>query len=444
MHVPPYAFASGFGATDPDRRRKLLLHRRQIDELGRRTTQDSLTLVPLSVYFKDGRAKVDLALARGRKRYDKRHALAARDADLEARRAFRSQAAYPGRMNDTVRLGRHRRRAGWGSTGASWSWWPSSRASWPPTASRSRPRATPGRRTRWPARSPRVVLLFGVLLHELGHAVVARRFRPAGRRHHPVVDGRRDPHRGRRPVARRRARHRRRRTARQRWPSAACSGRCGSLVEARGRRPPGRVRPRRGWRSSTWCWPCSTCCPPPRSTAAGSCTPSSGPSTRDRWRATRIATSAGVWLGGGHGRARLPRAGAGAATRSTASSSASSAGGCSARPGRSGSWAGSASRSTACGSPRSCDRSGAAPGWITVRAFAERYASGRPGWVWLLERWDGGYGGVLLGDAVGAVPFPQWDLARPARCGRAHQRRHRGGPGRGCPRGPRPAPAPIR
>jgi len=87
VHVPPYAFASGFGATDPDRRRKLLLHRRQIEELGRRTTQDSLTLVPLSVYFKDGRAKVDLALARGRKNYDKRRAIASRDADLEARRA---------------------------------------------------------------------------------------------------------------------------------------------------------------------------------------------------------------------------------------------------------------------------------------------------------------------------------------------------------------------
>ena len=87
MHVPPYTFASGFGATDPDRRRKLLLHRRQIEELARRTTQDPLTLVPLSVYFKEGRAKVDLALARGRKRYDKRHAIAARDADMEARRA---------------------------------------------------------------------------------------------------------------------------------------------------------------------------------------------------------------------------------------------------------------------------------------------------------------------------------------------------------------------
>jgi SsrA-binding protein len=87
VHVPPYAFASGFGATDPDRRRKLLLHRRQIDELFKRLGQESLTLVPLSIYFKDGRAKVDLALARGRKRYDKRHAIAERDANREAQRA---------------------------------------------------------------------------------------------------------------------------------------------------------------------------------------------------------------------------------------------------------------------------------------------------------------------------------------------------------------------
>jgi SsrA-binding protein len=87
VHVPPYAFASGFGSVDPDRRRKLLLHRRQIEELGRRTSQESLTLVPLSVYFKEGRAKVDLALAKGRRLYDKRHAIAARDADMEARRA---------------------------------------------------------------------------------------------------------------------------------------------------------------------------------------------------------------------------------------------------------------------------------------------------------------------------------------------------------------------
>ncbi|HLI52951.1 MAG TPA: SsrA-binding protein SmpB [Acidimicrobiales bacterium] len=91
MHIPPYAFASGFGAVDPDRRRKLLLHRRQIDELGQRASQQSLTLVPLSLYFKDGRAKVSLALARGRKLYDKRRAIAARDAELEARRASASR-----------------------------------------------------------------------------------------------------------------------------------------------------------------------------------------------------------------------------------------------------------------------------------------------------------------------------------------------------------------
>ena len=92
VHVSPYAYTSGFGAVDSDRSRKLLMHRRQIDELTVRTTQDSLTLVPLSVYFKDGRAKVDLALARGRKRYDKRHAIAERDADMEVRRASRSRA----------------------------------------------------------------------------------------------------------------------------------------------------------------------------------------------------------------------------------------------------------------------------------------------------------------------------------------------------------------
>jgi SsrA-binding protein len=87
VHVAPYTFANGFGTVDPDRPRKLLLHRRQIDELAARVNQDSLTLIPLSIYFKDGRAKVNLALARGRRTYDKRHAIAARDADREAARA---------------------------------------------------------------------------------------------------------------------------------------------------------------------------------------------------------------------------------------------------------------------------------------------------------------------------------------------------------------------
>ncbi len=86
MHIPPYEHASGFGTHDPGRRRKLLLHRDQIDELMGRTQQQSLTLVPLSIYFKEGKAKVELGLARGRKLYDKRHALAARQAEREAAR----------------------------------------------------------------------------------------------------------------------------------------------------------------------------------------------------------------------------------------------------------------------------------------------------------------------------------------------------------------------
>jgi SsrA-binding protein len=87
VHVSPYAYSNGFGAVDADRTRKLLLHRREIAELAKQTAQGALTLVPLSIYFKDGRAKVDLALARGRRNYDKRHAIAERDAAMESRRA---------------------------------------------------------------------------------------------------------------------------------------------------------------------------------------------------------------------------------------------------------------------------------------------------------------------------------------------------------------------
>ncbi len=87
VHIAPWAFATGFGGHDPDRPRRLLLHRRQIDELGLKAQQQALTMVPLSLYFRDGRAKVDLAIARGRKRYDKRHAIAERDAGREVARA---------------------------------------------------------------------------------------------------------------------------------------------------------------------------------------------------------------------------------------------------------------------------------------------------------------------------------------------------------------------
>lgn len=89
VHISPYAFSHGRDAHDPDRKRKLLLHRREIGELAERTEKEGLSLVPLSIYFKEGRAKVELAVAKGRKLYDKRAAIAKRDADRELDRARR-------------------------------------------------------------------------------------------------------------------------------------------------------------------------------------------------------------------------------------------------------------------------------------------------------------------------------------------------------------------
>ena len=66
MHIPPWRFATGFGAHDPDRKRKLLVHRKEIDELLGKTQQQSLTIIPVKLYFKDGKAKVEIALAKGR------------------------------------------------------------------------------------------------------------------------------------------------------------------------------------------------------------------------------------------------------------------------------------------------------------------------------------------------------------------------------------------
>jgi len=87
--IAPYEYSSGFGAVEADRTRKLLLHRREIDELQGKVAQQSLTLVPLAIYFSHGRAKVEIALARGRRLYDKRRALADRDAAREAERAMK-------------------------------------------------------------------------------------------------------------------------------------------------------------------------------------------------------------------------------------------------------------------------------------------------------------------------------------------------------------------
>ena len=88
-HIPPWLFAVGFGSHDPDRKRKLLVHRREIDELLGKTRAQPLTLVPLRVYFKEGRVKVEIALAQGRKLHDKRQALAKRDDEREMARVRR-------------------------------------------------------------------------------------------------------------------------------------------------------------------------------------------------------------------------------------------------------------------------------------------------------------------------------------------------------------------
>ena len=88
VNVTAYSHASSQVPPDPLRERKLLLHRHQIDLIRDRLARERLTLVPLSLYFKEGRVKVELGLGRGRRKADKRQEIARRDADMEARRAM--------------------------------------------------------------------------------------------------------------------------------------------------------------------------------------------------------------------------------------------------------------------------------------------------------------------------------------------------------------------
>ncbi len=88
VHIAQYDAAGQF-SHEPTRNRKLLLHKSQIRDLSRAVLEQGLTLVPLRLYLKDGIAKVELALVRGRKHYDKRAAIARRDAEREMARAMR-------------------------------------------------------------------------------------------------------------------------------------------------------------------------------------------------------------------------------------------------------------------------------------------------------------------------------------------------------------------
>jgi SsrA-binding protein len=92
VHIPPFEHGSHWNH-EPERPRTLLLHRVEVDKLGSRVDQGGLTLVPLRIYFTHGLAKVEVALAKGRRKYDKRQALKEREHDLEMKRALR----YEGR-----------------------------------------------------------------------------------------------------------------------------------------------------------------------------------------------------------------------------------------------------------------------------------------------------------------------------------------------------------
>lgn len=88
MHISPYEKGNIFNK-DPLRVKKLLLHRQEIHKMAGRVTQQGYTLVPLQVYFKDGKAKVEIGLAKGKKLYDKRQAIAQKDQRREAEKQFK-------------------------------------------------------------------------------------------------------------------------------------------------------------------------------------------------------------------------------------------------------------------------------------------------------------------------------------------------------------------
>ncbi|MCI8539882.1 MAG: SsrA-binding protein SmpB [Oscillospiraceae bacterium] len=90
MHISPYEKGNIFNK-DPLRPRRLLMHKREILRLYGKLKQDGLALIPLSVYFKNARVKVELGLARGKKLYDKRDAAAAKDARREMDRALKNR-----------------------------------------------------------------------------------------------------------------------------------------------------------------------------------------------------------------------------------------------------------------------------------------------------------------------------------------------------------------
>lgn len=89
-HIAPYEQGT-YANHDPDRDRRLLLHRREIDSLGGKVRERGFTLVPTRLYWKNGRAKVEIALARGKEAHDKRRDIASRDAQRDIERALKER-----------------------------------------------------------------------------------------------------------------------------------------------------------------------------------------------------------------------------------------------------------------------------------------------------------------------------------------------------------------
>ncbi len=92
-HISPYSHGN-IHNHEPVRERKLLLHKKQIKKLIGKVQEKGLTLVPLELYFKNGKVKVNLALARGKKFYDKRHSIAKRDSDRDLKRQLKERQRY--------------------------------------------------------------------------------------------------------------------------------------------------------------------------------------------------------------------------------------------------------------------------------------------------------------------------------------------------------------
>ena len=94
LHIAPYSFSQAYSGHDPLRVRKLLLNRREIEKIRRKQLADRLNIVPLRIYFKDGKAKVEIALGKGKTKGDRRQDIAKKDAVRDVRNAMGRALKY--------------------------------------------------------------------------------------------------------------------------------------------------------------------------------------------------------------------------------------------------------------------------------------------------------------------------------------------------------------